>query len=280
MKSLAILSHKGGVGKTSVAVNLAIDLAREGKNVCLVDNDFHGPSVLTFFEPESKIQWINSYLMGQAALEECLQDMGKELDLPGNLLVAFADPTPEAIADIIQLDSNASIKLLHFLMQMKKVIKEEPYSVDYLIIDSSPGVGLTTLNLMVVSEVILFLVKLNNADIFGAVNMIEGLNRQLKSRAMLIANQIPNKFFNDHEKKKHFQNLIESLLEKKLGGKTVEFLGWIPNDLELFTSEFETTLRRLEGKPAKRTIHSLDKPDHIISGIIKDLASQIFGDIQ
>jgi len=279
MKSLAILSHKGGVGKTSVAVNLAIHLASEGKNVCLVDNDFHGPSVLTFFEPKFETQWINNYLMGQAPLEKCLQDMGPELGLPSKFLVAFADPTPEAIANIIQLDSDTSIKMLHFLMQMKKIIKEEPYSVDYLIIDSSPGVGLTTLNLMVISEAILFMVKLNNADLFGSVHMIEGLHKQLKSRALLIANQIPNKFYHDQEKKRHFQDLIETLLEKKLGNKIVEFLGWIPNDLELFTSEFETALSRLEGKSAKRIIHSLDKPDHIISEIITNISTQIFGDL-
>lgn len=279
MKSLAILSHKGGVGKTSVAVNLAIHLASEGKNVCLVDNDFHGPSVLTFFEPKFETQWINNYLMGQAPLEKCLQDMGPELGLPSKFLVAFADPTPEAIVNIIQLDSDTSIKMLHFLMQMKKIIKEEPYSVDYLIIDSSPGVGLTTLNLMVISEAILFMVKLNNADLFGSVHMIEGLHKQLKSRALLIANQIPNKFYHDQEKKRHFQDLIETLLEKKLGNKIVEFLGWIPNDLELFTSEFETALSRLEGKSAKRIIHSLDKPDHIISEIITNISTQIFGDL-
>ena len=44
-RKLLVLSGKGGVGKSTVAVNLAIALARAGKKVGLLDVDLHGPSV-------------------------------------------------------------------------------------------------------------------------------------------------------------------------------------------------------------------------------------------
>lgn len=47
MKIISVCSGKGGVGKSTVAVNLAVALAREGKKVALIDSDFYGPSVPT-----------------------------------------------------------------------------------------------------------------------------------------------------------------------------------------------------------------------------------------
>lgn len=46
-----VLSGKGGVGKSSVAASLALELARRGQTVGLLDVDFHGPSVPTIFGP-------------------------------------------------------------------------------------------------------------------------------------------------------------------------------------------------------------------------------------
>jgi MinD-like ATPase involved in chromosome partitioning or flagellar assembly len=280
VKSLAILSHKGGVGKTSLAVNLAVHLASEGKKVCLIDSDFHGPSILTFFTPKPEIQWINSFLMGESSLEDCLQEIGNDLGLSGKLQVAFADPTPESIQNVIRLDQNTSMKMLHYFMKMKSMLREEPYSIDYLILDCSPGTGFSTINVMVITEVILFMVKVTNADIIGTSHMIEGLHKQLKSRTRIIANQIPADILNDQSKKDHFQKLIENLLKKGLGDKTIDFLGWIPNDLDLFKNEFETAVKNLEGIQTRRMIHTLDKPNHIISSIIKELANNLFGDNQ
>ena len=44
MTILSLYNIKGGVGKTIIAVNLAVHLANTGKRVCLLDTDFHGPS--------------------------------------------------------------------------------------------------------------------------------------------------------------------------------------------------------------------------------------------
>lgn len=46
---IAVISGKGGVGKSTVAVNLAVALARSGAKVALIDSDFYGPSIPTLF---------------------------------------------------------------------------------------------------------------------------------------------------------------------------------------------------------------------------------------
>jgi cellulose biosynthesis protein BcsQ len=279
VKSLAILSHKGGVGKTIFAVNIAAYLANQGKRVCLLDNDFHGPSIMTYFK--CGVQWFNEYLNGNEKLENCLQDVTKNLQVDANggkIFVGFADPTSEAIQNIIRIDQNSSMKMLHFLMKFKKAIQEDPYNIDYLIIDSNPGTGFSTVNVMVITDAILFVVKLNNADITGTAQMIAGLKKQLKSRTLLLANQVPDKFYQDQQRKDRFQELIEEVIEKNVQEKDIEFMGWVPTDNDLLENEFEIAMRTLEGEQINRIIHVLAKPNHTVTNTLINLTKNIFGE--
>lgn len=257
-------------------MNLAVFLAKEGKNVCLLDNDFHGPSVMTFFSAHTT--WINEYLYGKAKLESCLQNIAPDLGLAGKLFVGFADSTAESIQHVIRIDQNSSMKMLHYLMQMKRELKQDPYNIEYFIIDCSPGTGFSTINVMVVTESVLFVVKLSNADLIGTSQMIAGLQKQLKSRTALVANLVPDEFVNNEATKNKFQQLIEKNLTEHLGDKTVEFLGWIPTDSNLQSIEFETALKSLEGKKVARVIFSLDQPEHNFTKMMGQLVSNIFGE--
>ena len=160
LKSLAILSHKGGVGKSSIAVNLAVHLAKTGKNTCLLDNDFHGPSIITFFPKEKKLKWLNEYLLGNESIDNCIQDFSSSLGLAGKLWVGFADPTPESIQNLIRIDQKTSIKMLQSLIKMKKKLRDT-YKIEYLIIDCSPGTGYSTVNVMLTTDSSLFIVKVS-----------------------------------------------------------------------------------------------------------------------
>ena len=51
---IMVLSGKGGVGKSTVAVNIAVALAMEGKQVGILDVDFHGPSIPTLLNLNGK----------------------------------------------------------------------------------------------------------------------------------------------------------------------------------------------------------------------------------
>jgi cellulose biosynthesis protein BcsQ len=146
MHSIAFLSHKGGVGKSSLAINTAILLAKQGKNVCLLDHDFFGPSLFTFIKPN--VKWLNNFLLEGGDPKDVLFDASSAWDLPGKLWMGFANPTSESVQQIIRIDQKSSIKMLQNLVKLKKLLESPPYNVDYFILDSSPGTGFTVVNSM------------------------------------------------------------------------------------------------------------------------------------
>ncbi|MHA2225426.1 MAG: P-loop NTPase [Candidatus Hodarchaeales archaeon] len=277
LKSLAILSHKGGVGKSSIGVNLALHLAKVGMNVCLLDNDFHGPSIITFFKKEKHTKWLNEYLLGNESIETCLQNISPSLGLSGNLWIGFADPTPESIQNVIRIDQKTSIKMLQNLIKLKKQLKDK-YQTEYLVIDCSPGTGYSTVNVMLTTDSSLFIVKLSNADIFGTSQMIAGLYKQLKNRSLVLANLIPKEAIESEVKKKEVQKLIEKRFAQDIGDKIVEFLGWIPTDFELQNIEFQQAVNSLQGQESSRVIYTLEQPEHVFSKTLIGLIPVLFGE--
>ncbi|MFW9997506.1 MAG: MinD/ParA family protein [Candidatus Odinarchaeota archaeon] len=275
MKSLSIMSYKGGVGKTSIAVNLAVYLAKIGKRVCLLENDFNGPSLNTWWQPE--VSWLNDYLLGNVSIDSCLQDLSPTLDLSGKLFIGFADPTAESIKNNIRIDEEASIKMLQSLIRAKRRLEEKPYEAEYLIIDCSPGVGYSAINAMLTADCSLFIVKLSNADIIGTSRMIKGLYEQLKKRTLVLANLIPKEVVKDESKKSRTRTLIEKNFMQNIGkASVVQFLGWIPTDDALVSIEFEEALKSLDGQESSRIIYALNQPDHIFSTTLTDLIPELF----
>lgn len=121
-RKIVVLSGKGGVGKSTVAVNLAMALALAGKRVGLLDVDIHGPSIPTMLGLE------RSRMVGS---EE------------GLLPIELGDLKVVSIGFLLQNQDDAVI----WRGPMKaSVIKQFLHEVawgelDYLIIDSPPGTG-------------------------------------------------------------------------------------------------------------------------------------------
>lgn len=117
-----VFSGKGGVGKSTVSVNLALSLANTGAKVGLIDIDFHGPSVPVMLG-----------LQGYKAIQ------GRDGMMPyekGNLKVMSI---PFAVGD----DNSAIIwrgpMKMHVIKQLLGYVQWG--ELDYLIIDSPPGTG-------------------------------------------------------------------------------------------------------------------------------------------
>ncbi len=117
---IAVASGKGGVGKSTVAVNLAVALARAGHKVGLLDADIYGPSVPTLLGIEGRAQMAGGKLQPAAAHGIVALSMGMMTD-PGKAIVWRG---PMASSAMMQMIEHADWGAL-----------------DVMVIDLPPGTG-------------------------------------------------------------------------------------------------------------------------------------------
>ena len=142
MRSIAIMNQKGGVGKTTTAVNLSAALAATGQRVCLVDLDPQAHATLHFgIEPAPDELSVYHVLAGKTKIGEVCRSVGENLVLvPSSLDLAAAE------LELVSMIGRETI--------LRDKLRDDPPAVDYLLIDCPPSLGILTLNaLAAVTEV-------------------------------------------------------------------------------------------------------------------------------
>lgn len=167
-KVVSIINQKGGVGKTTSAINLAASLAVAERQTLLIDFDPQGnaTSGLGLNVEQFAGKTIYEALVGQASLEDCI----RESELPG-LFVIPAD----------QNLSGAEVELVGAIareQKLKKLLDQVRDRFHYILIDCPPSLGLLTINALTASDS--YLVPMQ-CEYFS----LEGLS-QLVSTASLI----------------------------------------------------------------------------------------------
>lgn len=143
-KCIAIANQKGGVGKTTTAVNLSACLGAKGKKVLLLDTDPQGnaSSGLGIDKTQTENS-IYNVLIGEVSLKDAIIPTKFEnLDLcPSNIELAGAE---------IELVSMEDREVL-----MKRAVAAVKKDYDFIIIDCPPSLGLITLNSFVCADTVI-----------------------------------------------------------------------------------------------------------------------------
>lgn len=120
---LLIISGKGGVGKSTIAINLAYGLAAHGGSVGILDTDIHGPNIPKMLGIENQQHRVSE----EGRIEP--------LDVNGIRAVSLASFLPDRDAPIVWRGPLKMKAIQQFLSDV------EWGSLDYLVIDSPPGTG-------------------------------------------------------------------------------------------------------------------------------------------
>ena len=166
---VAIANQKGGVGKTTTAVNLSAALAELGKKVLMVDLDPQGNTTSGLGCSVNDRNSVYDAMMARARLKDCIQKTGvKKLKLIGSdIRLAGAEVELVGVPDRE--------------FYLKKLLGPERDEYDYIFIDCPPSLSLLTLNAMAAADSVLVPIQCEYYALEGVSSLMSTIGRVKKT---------------------------------------------------------------------------------------------------
>jgi flagellar biosynthesis protein FlhG len=226
VRVIAVTGGKGGVGKTTVSINLALALRLAGRDVMLLDADLGlaNVDVLLGLQPTFNLSHV---LEGKCRLADSI------LEGPMGLQIVPASSGRRSMAELSHIEHAGLIR----------AFSELDRPVDTLIIDTAAGISDSVLTFSQAAQEVLVVVCNEPASITDAYALIKVLSRENGVRRVQI---VPNMVRNAAEGRQLFDNL--SRVTERFLDVTLNYLGAIPHD-ELLRKSIQRQRAVIEAYP-------------------------------